>query len=272
VDASLFRPAGPADKQHSPSACGEGDAGGPEVTVVALSRLVYRKGIDLLAAVLPELCRRHPRVHFLIGGDGPKRATLERAVAAAGLQARVTLVGAVPPDRVRDLLVQGAVFLNCSLTEAFCMALVEAAAAGLLVVSTAVGGVPEVLPAGMVELAEPSPEGLVAAVGRALARVGGGGVDAAAQHARVAAMYSWAGVAARTEAVYRAAAGSARDDGPAARLRRYHACGRWFGKICCCVAAVDWLYWRWLEWWEPGESIATVPDFPSPFGEQPHAR
>jgi Glycosyl transferases group 1 len=40
--------------------------------------------------------------------------------------------------------VQGQIFLNASLTEAFCMAIVEAAAAGLLVVSTAVGGVPEV--------------------------------------------------------------------------------------------------------------------------------
>lgn len=40
--------------------------------------------------------------------------------------------------------VRGQVFLNASLTEAFCMALVEAAAAGLLCVSTAVGGVPEV--------------------------------------------------------------------------------------------------------------------------------
>ncbi len=39
--------------------------------------------------------------------------------------------------------VRGQVFLNASLTEAFCMAIVEAAAAGLLVVSTAVGGVPE---------------------------------------------------------------------------------------------------------------------------------
>jgi hypothetical protein len=36
------------------------------------------------------------------------------------------------------------VFVNASLTEAFCMAIVEAASAGLLVVSTRVGGVPEV--------------------------------------------------------------------------------------------------------------------------------
>jgi len=42
--------------------------------------------------------------------------------------------------------VQGDVFINASLTEAFCCAIVEAASAGLLVVSTAVGGVPEVRP------------------------------------------------------------------------------------------------------------------------------
>ncbi len=45
---------------------------------------------------------------------------------------------------------------------------INAGAAGLLVVSTAVGGVPEVLPPDMLLLADPSPEGLVAAVGRAL--------------------------------------------------------------------------------------------------------
>lgn len=41
-------------------------------------------------------------------------------------------------------MVQGSIFLNVSLTEAFCMAIIEAAAAGLLVVSTRVGGIPEV--------------------------------------------------------------------------------------------------------------------------------
>lgn len=37
------------------------------VTVVALSRLVYVKGIDLLVIFIPEFCRRNPRVDFLIG-------------------------------------------------------------------------------------------------------------------------------------------------------------------------------------------------------------
>ena len=45
---------------------------------------------------------------------------------------------------MRDFLAQGHVFVNASLTEAFCIAIVEAAAVGLTVVSTRVGGVPEV--------------------------------------------------------------------------------------------------------------------------------
>lgn len=39
--------------------------------MVALSRLVYRKGVDLLAAVIPAVCRRHPHVDFVIGAPPP---------------------------------------------------------------------------------------------------------------------------------------------------------------------------------------------------------
>eukprot|EP00967_Tisochrysis_lutea_P102243 scaffold153808_cov19-Tisochrysis_lutea.AAC.1 len=35
--------------------------------VVALSRLVYRKGIDLIALVIPYICATHPNVDFIIG-------------------------------------------------------------------------------------------------------------------------------------------------------------------------------------------------------------
>lgn len=55
VDASLYEP-DPAQR--------DGDC----ITIVALSRLVYRKGIDLLAAALPDLCALHPRIRILIGG------------------------------------------------------------------------------------------------------------------------------------------------------------------------------------------------------------
>ena len=37
------------------------------VTVVVVSRLVYRKGMDLLAGVIPIICANHPDVNFIIG-------------------------------------------------------------------------------------------------------------------------------------------------------------------------------------------------------------
>jgi len=48
-------------------------------------------------------------------------------------------------------MVQGHIFVNTSLTESFCITIVEAASCGLKVVTTNVGGVPEVLPPDMVE-------------------------------------------------------------------------------------------------------------------------
>jgi hypothetical protein len=58
-----------------------------------------------------------------------------------------------------QVLVRGHIFLNCSLTEAFCIAILEAACCGLFCVSTRVGGVPEVLPMDFIRLAEPNPAG-----------------------------------------------------------------------------------------------------------------
>ncbi|KAK9842443.1 hypothetical protein WJX81_000482 [Elliptochloris bilobata] len=234
---------------------------GPDAhrTVVALSRLVHRKGIDLLAVVVPAMCRRRPDLRFVIGGDGPKAPLLWRMVEQHGLHERVTLLGEVAADEVPGVLARGRVFLNTSLTEAFCMALVEAAAAGLLVVSTRVGGVPEVLPPSMLLLADACPEALGAALEAALDRAPS--IDRQSQHRQVAAMYSWPAVAARTERVYAATARDVRDDSPLGRLRRYVRCGRVFGLLACAVAAFDMMFLHWLEWWQPAYSIDLAPNY-----------
>ena len=80
----------------------------------------------------------------------------------------LTYFGQVAHVDVCGVLNRGHVFLNMSLTETFCIALLEAASCGLLVVSTCVGGVPEVLPPEMLVLAEPNPAGLLEAVAKAL--------------------------------------------------------------------------------------------------------
>ena len=63
----------------------------------------------------------------------------------------------VPHFRVASVLNEADIFLNTALTEAFCIAIVEAARMGLL---TDVGGVPEVLPPQLVTLARPEVDDL----------------------------------------------------------------------------------------------------------------
>ena len=33
--------------------------------------------------------------------------------------------------------------------------------------------------------------------------------------------------------------------------------------LVLCAAAVDWMYWRFLEWWQPADSLEAAPDFPT---------
>jgi phosphatidylinositol glycan class A protein len=93
------------------------------------------------------------------------------------LQDRIELLGPVRHRDVQDVsryneinpgdrdsyslqvLVRGSIFLNTSLTESFGIAILEAACAGLYVVSTRVGGVPEILPKDMISFARPEEDG-----------------------------------------------------------------------------------------------------------------
>ncbi|KAJ1816876.1 Phosphatidylinositol N-acetylglucosaminyltransferase GPI3 subunit [Coemansia sp. RSA 2598] len=234
------------------------------ITIVVLSRLVYRKGIDLLVAAVPRICAQYPRVRFLIGGDGPKRIDLEQMREQHLLQDRVELLGSVKAADVRRVLVRGDIFLNTSLTEAFCIAIVEAASCGLLVVSTKVGGVPEVLPRYMMTFAAPEEDEIVRALGQAIGRVGSRDAHPELSpmyfHSQVKKMYSWHNVAERTERVYFKIA-DAEEPPLIERFRKYYGCGLVAGKLFCLVAAVDFLIGVVLAWIWPKEQIEVARQF-----------
>ena len=224
------------------------------------SRLVYRKGVDLLVQLIPIICERFPKVRFLIAGDGPKRIDLEQMIEQYILEDRVTLVGAVPHSQVRNVLVQGHIFLNTSLTEAFCIAIVEAASCGLLVVSTKVGGVPEVLPDHMILFGETDPQDLVLAVEKSISLIESKTFDANSVHHQVSKMYSWDDVAKRTEKVYEKALQLPQVP-LAERFRRYHGVGAVAGKFAVMIIAVNHLLWLVLEWLLPRSEIDLAPRF-----------
>lgn len=225
-------------------------------TIVVLSRLMYRKGIDLLVDAIPLICHAHPQVDFLIGGDGPKRIDLEQMRERHLLLDRVHLVGAVRQGDVQRHLTQGSIFLSTSLTEAFGTSLIEAASCGLLVVATDVGGVPEVLPLEeMMLLCEPCTEDIVRAVGDAIARVVEGH-DPNAFHERVKDMYNWDAVVDRLSVVYQHTMQLQEERSLMDRMIRYHDHnGPVAGKVFCIVVAVDFVFWWILSWVWPDDDI-----------------
>jgi len=230
-----------------------------QLNIVLLSRLVYRKGIDLAIEVIPEICQRHPSVHFIIGGDGPRRLQIEEMRERYQLHDRVELLGSVHHNDVRKVLTRGHIFLNCSLTESFCIAILEAVTCGLYTVSTRVGGVGEVLPEEMISFAEPNRDDIIRALQEAISNVKR--VCPWDLHNQVKKMYSWHNVTARTERVYFQVLNQPRATF-LQRLRRFYDCGPWAGKIFSAFVMFDLLIWRMLEWLFPREQVEKAYDFP----------
>ncbi|XP_076303391.1 phosphatidylinositol glycan anchor biosynthesis class A isoform X2 [Lasioglossum baleicum] len=173
------------------------------ITIVIVSRLVYRKGVDLLARIIPDICSRHEDVQFLIAGDGPKRWLIEEVRERNLLQHRVTLLGSLEHSEIRHVLNKGHIFLNTSLTEAYCMAIVEAASCGLQVVSTKVGGIPEVLPSDLIYLVEPTVSALIEGLETAIKNYKKDNTRCLFEaNRRISLFYNWFNITKRTEIVY----------------------------------------------------------------------
>lgn len=114
-----------------------------------------------LRAMLPE--HRH-RMRLAIVGDGPLRAKIEQQVADAGIADVVWLPGA--RSDIADLMRGFSVFALSSIAEGTPVTLLEAMACRLPVVSTAVGGIPELVQDGVTGMLVPArdPQALAAAL------------------------------------------------------------------------------------------------------------
>ncbi|HEV8629905.1 MAG TPA: glycosyltransferase [Thermoanaerobaculia bacterium] len=139
----------------------------PVVGTVAVFR--RQKRLDHWLEVAERVRRRHPDVSFLLVGDGPLRAELQAVAAARGLGDAVRWTGLL--EDPAPALAALDVFLTTSEYEGLPVALLEAMAASLPVVATAVGGVPEVIEPGVSGSLHPFGDlaGMADAVGALLA-------------------------------------------------------------------------------------------------------
>jgi glycosyltransferase involved in cell wall biosynthesis len=122
--------------------------------VLAAGRLSPEKGFDVLVEAAATVCREHPRAGFVLFGEGTLREALQRKIAALGLDQRFRMPGF--RDDLDTLIGAADVVVLPSFTEGLPNIALEASAAGVPVVATAVGGTPEAIADGETGLLVPS--------------------------------------------------------------------------------------------------------------------
>lgn len=145
VDTGVFQP-DPAARDEVRRRHRLGEA----PVVVCVSRLVPRKGQDVLVRALPQIRSRVPGAVLLLVGDGPYRTALHRLAAGCGVSGAVVHAGAVRGEELAAHYAAADAFaLPCRTrgggldVEGLGIVLLEAAAAGLPVVAGNSGGAPE---------------------------------------------------------------------------------------------------------------------------------
>ncbi|AUX38260.1 MULTISPECIES: glycosyltransferase [Sorangium] len=158
VDTDVFRP---GDAGAARARLGVPTSG---YHVGCVARLSPEKDHATLLAAFARLRGVRPDAHLTLIGDGPLRPALEEQAARLGLGGAVTFTGT--RGDVAELLPAFDVFALASLTEGISLTLIEAAAAGLPIVATRVGGNPEILEEGSTGLlvSPGAPEPLAAAL------------------------------------------------------------------------------------------------------------
>lgn len=116
---------------------------GSKLIAVVANMYIAGKGHPCLIAAAAPICRKFPQAIFLLIGDGPERAKFERQATEAGLQKNFLFLGR--RKDVPELLACCDLSVLPSEAEALPNSVLEAMAAGLPVVATCVGGIPEII-------------------------------------------------------------------------------------------------------------------------------
>jgi colanic acid/amylovoran biosynthesis glycosyltransferase len=128
---------------------------GAPIRLVSVARLVEKKGLEFAIRAIARVREQGVDVRFVVAGDGPERDRLEGLIRELGLGDVVTLAGWCSHERVAQMLDEGHLLLQPSVVaadgdqEGLPVALMEAMAMGLPVVTTRHSGIPELVEDGV---------------------------------------------------------------------------------------------------------------------------
>lgn len=117
---------------------------GPETKVIlGVGTLHERKGYKYLIAAYAKIHKDFSNSRLVIAGEGPERDSLENLIKNLNLSDKVFLIG--QSENVPDLMQSADLMVLPSLKEAFGLVILEAMQAGLPIIASQVGGIPEII-------------------------------------------------------------------------------------------------------------------------------
>lgn len=112
--------------------------------IILMAYMSEEKGVDIMLKAWEKICRRYPEWHVYMMGQG-KTEHFRRMAEDMGMKESVTFTGYVTGDRRLTMLHEASISVMCSYAEGFPMTVLEAWTYGAAVVTTPVGGLPDVI-------------------------------------------------------------------------------------------------------------------------------
>ncbi len=116
-----------------------------KITLLFLSRFAAGKGLMELLDAFNNVRTLHPGVSLHLVGNGSEKLAVEKKISALNLEENVTLPGYIYGKEKAQELVNADIFILPSYSEGCPVSLLEAMAAGLPIIATDVGGIPDII-------------------------------------------------------------------------------------------------------------------------------
>lgn len=116
-----------------------------EFNIIYIGELIPLKGVHYLIQALNNIIAQSPQAHLTIVGEGKCRPDLEKMAEDMNLQDSIEFTSYLPPEKVKERMVQSDLLVLPSMTEGLPRVIIEAMAVGLPIIATDVGSVRELV-------------------------------------------------------------------------------------------------------------------------------
>src|SRR4030067_273423 len=113
--------------------------------ILFLSRLIKEKGVYDLIESITTVAKEYKNVYFIIAGEGPERNRMEMICKEKGIEKQVRFTGHVNNKNLLKAYSCADIFVLPTYSEAMPMVILEALAAGLPIITTPIGAIPDFL-------------------------------------------------------------------------------------------------------------------------------